>query len=117
MGLVVAGNEERLAGGKKDAETLAQIESRILPPRHLSGPGRRDCELIGASCNVEGKAACDFVTAFGTATNFRALIQLLEIAQRLNGGTRGIRRQHLEAGLRFLNPTPETLKLMKSQAV
>lgn len=117
LGLVVAGNEERLAGSKKDAETLAQIESRILPRRHLSGPSRCDCELIGASYNVEGKAAYDFIAAFGMATNFRALIQLLEVAQRLNGGTRGICQQHLEAGLRFLNPTPETLKLMKSQAV
>jgi len=73
--------------------------------------------LIGASYNVEGKAAYDFVAAFGMATNFRALVQLLEVAQRLNGGTRGICQQHLEAGLRFLNPTPETLKLIKSQAV
>ena len=73
--------------------------------------------MNGASYYVEGKAAYDFVNAFGTATNFRALIQLLEVVQRLNGGTRGICEQHLEAGLRFLNPKPETLNLMKSQAV
>jgi hypothetical protein len=57
--------------------------------------------------------AYDFVAAFGTATNFRALIQFLEVAQHLNGGTRGICQQHLEAGLRFLNPKPETLTLVK----
>lgn len=50
LGLVVAGNAERLAQtSKKDAATWAQIESRIALRRILPGPSRRDCDLIGST--------------------------------------------------------------------
>lgn len=116
LGLVLAGNKERLAGGKNDADMLEQIDSRILPPWHLPGPSKRDCELIGSTFNVEGKDAYSVLSAYGMATNFRALVHLLEIAQRLTAGAVGIRREHLEAGLRFIKPKAEVLKLIKSEA-
>ncbi|MGV8936990.1 MAG: AAA family ATPase [Allorhizobium sp.] len=116
LGLVLAGNEERLAGDKRDAATWAQIESRIAMQRHLPGPGTRDCELIGATYNVEGRDAYAVLSSYGVATNFRDLVQLLETAKRLTGGTAGIRREHLEGSLRLLKPRPEILKLLKSEA-
>ncbi|MCJ8509026.1 AAA family ATPase [Rhizobium lemnae] len=112
IGLVLAGNKERLAGGKNDADTLEQINSRILPPWHLPGPTKRDCELIGSTFNVEGTDAYSVLTAYGTATNFRALVHLLEFAQRLTAGAVGIRREHLEKGLKFFKPKSEILKLL-----
>jgi DNA transposition AAA+ family ATPase len=116
LGLVLAGNQERLAGGTKDADTWAQIESRIAIQRHLPGPSKRDCELIGSTYNVEGADAYSAIAAYGMATNFRDLAQLLETARLLTGGTVGIRREHIESVLKFIKPRPEILKLMKSKA-
>ena len=116
LGLVLAGNEERLAASDKDAATWAQIESRILPPQHLPGPSRQDCELICATYNVEGKGAYSLLSTYGSATNFRALIQLLEVAKRLTGDTTGIRFDHVEAAIRLMRPKAEILKLIKSEA-
>lgn len=115
LGLVLAGNEERLAGGGKDAATWEQIESRILPPRQLPGPSEKDCIQIGLTFNVEGNEAYALIAKFGTATNFRALVQLLEVAKRLTGGAVGIRQQHLQSALKFMKPRPEVLKLLKPE--
>jgi DNA transposition AAA+ family ATPase len=115
VGLVLAGNAERLAGQKKDADTWAQIESRIAVRRTLPGPNKRDCELIGSTYNVEGKDAYEALSAFGTRTNFRDLTQLLEIAKSLAGNAIGIRKSHLETALRLANPKTEALKLLRSE--
>ena len=103
FGLVLAGNEERLAGGNKDAATLKQIVSRIMPPCHLPGPSLRDCELIGASFGVEGIPAYKVIASFGTGTDFRELDKLLILAKSLTAGTTGIRLEHVEKALRFMN--------------
>lgn len=120
MGLVLSGNAERLATTRQHAETWAQIESRVAMQRTLPGPSRRDCELIGASFNVEGKEAYAALCAFGTRTNFRDLVQLLETARRMTGSdTRnevGIRLTHLQNALGTLTTKPGTLKLLIPEA-
>lgn len=116
LALVLAGNEERLAADNKDAATWAQIESRIMPPQHLPGPSRKDCELIGSTYNVEGTNAYALLAAYGVATNFRALVQLLEVSKRLTGDATGIRCDHIEAAIRLMKPRAEILKLIKSEA-
>lgn len=89
MGLLVAGNEERLAGTrKKDAATWEQVESRILVTRNLPGPSKEDCESIGSAHNVEGRDGYAILVKFGMSTNFRALTHLLEVAASLTGRKR-----------------------------
>ncbi|WP_188821561.1 ATP-binding protein [Brucella endophytica] len=95
LALVIAGNEERLAGTNKEIDTLEQNERRIAARCVLPGPSKRDCELIGASFNVEGKDAYAFVVEYGLATNFGDLNYLLTFAERLTGGVVGIRLNHL----------------------
>ena len=114
IGLILAGNEERLAGGTKDTATLEQIESRILPPRRLPGPSKQDCELIGTSFGVEEMPAYKALAEFGMSTNFRALVQMLTVAKHLTAGTTGIRLQHIEAAMRFMGK-PELLKHMRKE--
>lgn len=117
MGLVVAGNEERLAETrKKDAATWEQVESRILITRHQPGPSKEDCESIGSAHNVEGSDGYAVLVRYGMATNFRALTHLLEVATSLTGGGVGIRRAHLEAALALVSPKTSLQKLLKSEA-
>lgn len=116
VGLIVAGNAERLAGKKQDAGTWDQIESRITMRRMLPGPSKKDCELIGSTFNVEGKEAYDALANFGMRTNLRDLTHLLEAAKRLSGGTTGIRKNHLEGALRTLNPKHDALRLLRPEA-
>jgi len=115
LALVIAGNAERLAGRAKDANTWEQIESRISIQRHLPGPSRRDCDLIGSAYNVEGADAYEALAAFGMRTNLRDLTKLLEFARGLTGGT-GIRLKHLEDALRLRKPKADVLRLLKSEA-
>lgn len=117
MGLVVAGNEERLAGTRqKDAATWEQVESRILITRHLPGPSKEDCESIGSAHNVEGSDGYAVLVRYGMSTNFRALTHLLEVAASLTGGNVGIRRAHLEAALALVSPKTNLQKLLSSEA-
>lgn len=117
LGLVVAGNEERLAGTrKKDAATWEQVESRILLTRHLPGPSKEDCEGIGSAYNVEGSDGYAVLVCYGMSTNFRALTHLLEVAASLTGGSVGIRRAHLEAALTLVSPKTNLQKLLSSEA-
>lgn len=120
LGLVLAGNAERLANTRRDAETWAQIESRIGMQRHLPGPSIRDCELIGSAFNVEGKDAYAALSAYGTRTNFRDLVQLLETARRMSGtetgNVVGIRLIHLQNALSTLTARAGAMKLLKPEA-
>lgn len=117
MGLLVAGNAERLAGTrKKDATTWEQVESRVLAARYLPGPSKADCESIGSAHNVEGGDAYELLVRFGMSTNFRALTHLLDFAARMTGNNVGIRRSHLEDALRFTNPKINLQKLLKPEA-
>jgi hypothetical protein len=117
MGLLVAGNAERLAGTrKKDAATWDQVESRILAARDLPGPSKADCESIGSARNVEGADAYELLARFGMSTNFRALTHLLDFAARLTGDGVGIRRTHLEAAIRITSPKTNLPRLLKSEA-
>lgn len=117
MGLLVAGNAERLAGTRKnDAATWEQVESRILAARYLPGPSKADCESIGSAHNVEGSDAYDLLVRFGMSTNFRALTQLLDFAARLTAGNVGIRRVHLENAIHITSPKTNLQKLLSSEA-
>lgn len=114
--LVLAGNAERLAGSNRDKATLSQIESRILPPLYLPGPSARDCELIGTMFNVEGKDAYKLLVAYGMATNFRALVQLLEVALRLTADISGVRSEHIQRAIKFMKPNASVLKRISTEA-
>ncbi|OJF99972.1 ATP-binding protein [Pararhizobium antarcticum] len=119
LGLVIAGNAERLATTRRDAATWAQIESRIGMQRHLPGPSICDCELIGAAFNVEGKDAYAALSAYGTRTNFRDLVQLLETARRMSGPETGhavgIRLIHLQNALSTLTARTGAMKLLNPE--
>ncbi|MDH0614219.1 MULTISPECIES: ATP-binding protein [unclassified Agrobacterium] len=117
IGLLLAGNAERLASTrKKEADTWAQIESRIAMTRQLPAPSRTDCDLIGSTYNVEGMDAYAGLAAYGAKTNFRDLVQLLETAKRLTGGATGIRLAHLKSALGILTTKPDLLRLMQPEA-
>lgn len=116
LGMVLAGNAERLANTRKDADTWAQIESPIAMHRLLPGPSARDCELIGSTFNVEGRDAYSLLTSYGAVTNFRDLVQLLHTAKRMTGGVTGIRKPHLEQSLQILGVPKETLRTVLPKA-
>lgn len=111
--LLLVGNRERLAGGRRDAGALDQIESR-LPYRVAVGkPTRDDCVSIGVEYNVEGRDAYEALAAYGQRTSLRALCFLLDMCAAATGGRGGIALRHIETALGNMTPIGrDALKLL-----
>ncbi|WP_348639894.1 AAA family ATPase [Rhizobium sp. FY34] len=111
--LVLGGNSERIiSSGKKDVKALQQIEDRIGMRVALPALDGRDCVEIGAAYGVEGMDAYKAISAFGTQTNVRALVRLLQYAKRLAGGTAAIHIHHLKSAVPALYGKADALKLL-----
>lgn len=115
MALVIAGNAERLvAENKRDNAAMEQIESRIGMRVSLPALTEQDCFGIGAALNVEGRDAYEAVTSFGLQTNVRALVQMLQQADRLSGGVAGVRLHHIKSAVLSMHGSTDALSYLKA---
>lgn len=113
--LVLSGNSERIVSsgsGKKDVKALQQIEDRIGMRVALPPLDDGDCEQIGVAYGVEGMDAYRAIKAFGTQTNVRALVRLLQQAKRLAGGTAAIQLHHIKTALLALHGKQDVFRLL-----
>jgi len=115
LALVIAGNAERLvAENKRDTAAMEQIESRIGMRVTLPPLTEQDCIGIGAAMNVEGRDAYEAVESFGLQTNVRALVQMLQQADRLSGGGAGVRLQHIKSAVLSMHGKADALSYLKT---
>lgn len=111
--MLLAGNRERLAGGRRDAGALDQIASRLPYTVAVGKPTRDDCIGIGVEYNVEGKDAYEALANYGQQTSLRALCFLLDLSAALTGGQGGIALRHIETALGNMTPAGrDALKLL-----
>lgn len=100
--LVLAGNVERIAGGRDEAAALQQIYDRIMTMVRIGRPSRQDWINIGAEYNVEGLDAYDAIAAYGENTSIRQLCFLLNACTEASSGVGGIGLHRLETALRAM---------------
>lgn len=109
-GLVLAGNAERLSKTlPADHGALDQIHSRIGYRVRLEQPKPADCNAFGTMHNVEGVEAYNALASYGSRTNLRALVKLLEEARHF-AGEGAIQLQHLENAASTIHGTRDALR-------
>lgn len=110
--LVLAGNRARLAGTRKDAGALDQIESRIGMRVHIVRPTAADWTSIGVEYNVEGKDAYSAIANYGANTSLRQLCFLLDACVASIEGVGSIQLRHIESAVVALYGSRDALKLL-----
>jgi len=111
--LILSGNAERLTTTRKDRSAWEQVESRIGMRMMIHGPSKTDCEALGAQFNVEGRDAYRALVNIGKQTSIRDLIQLLQMATVLTGGTGGVRLDHINTSIKMLNAKVDPQRLLE----
>lgn len=115
--LLLVGNRERLAGGRRDAGALDQIASRLPYTVAVGKPTRDDCVNIGVEYNVEGRDAYEALANYGQGTSLRSLCFLLDMCAAATGGRGSIALRHIETALGNMTPAGrDALKLLSASA-
>jgi DNA transposition AAA+ family ATPase len=113
--LLLAGNTHRLAGTRRDAHAVDQIESRIGMRFEIGQPTREDCVRIGAEYNVEGADAYEAIVLYGENTSLRALCYLLQNCAAAANGVGNIRLPRIETMLRIMSCGSDALRLLRER--
>jgi DNA transposition AAA+ family ATPase len=98
--LLVCGNSETLASRSREAKlAVEQLRHRLLLRFEVGKPSYRDCRDIGILFNVEGKEAYAAISAFGSRTSLRELVDMLQKAAIMTGGEGSIKHHTIESAL------------------
>jgi DNA transposition AAA+ family ATPase len=98
--LLLCGNAESLAyRAKESRQAIEQLRQRIFMRIEVGKPSARDCRDIGISFNVEGVDTYAALTNFGRNTSLRELVDLLQKANVILGGSGSIKLPTLETAL------------------
>lgn len=115
IALVLSGNPERLADGRRGpSRAIRQVEDRIGLNVELPVLDDQDCDLIASAYGVSGDDAMSAARALGGKTNARELCRALQYARLTIPEGASVRLAHIKNAVMSLKGKTSAVGLLKS---